>query len=416
MILKLYRFLWGSLLPFIKLFMKGRVYIGKEDKIRVGEKFGIAGVSRPNGRVIWIHAASVGESLSAVTFIKYFQKNVSDDFTFLLTTGTVSSAKIICDKKLNKCIHQFVPLDYCKYIERFLEHWKPSYVFFVESEIWPTIITSVKCPLFLINARLTDRSFKRWNLARKTFSELLNKFTRIYAQSENDRNKLESFSLTNVLCTGNIKYSSEKLHIDDELLSIFLSKEHRPSFVAASTHPNEESLVLQSFKLIKDKFDSAILYLVPRHPQRACEVCKLIEKFGYKYVLRSKIDFQKLPSDCNVVCVDSFGELGTFFELADLVFLGGSLVDIGGHNICEPIASKRPVAFGRYMYNFEEMKTYFMKLGVAFETKTPQEISDLFIAITEDKNKVAKIKERFELIAKKNPVELVCNDLCKLFR
>lgn len=416
MILKLYGILWIVLLPFIKLFMKCRVYIGKEDRIRVGEKFGVPGVLRPNGKVIWIHAASVGESLSAVTFIKYFQKNVSNDFTFLLTTGTLSSSKIIANKKLNKCIHQFAPLDYCEYVEKFLEHWKPSYAFLVESELWPTIITSVKCPLFLINARLTDRSFKRWKLVHNALSELLNKFTKIYAQSENDKDKLASFSPANILCTGNIKYSSEKLRINDELLSFFSKDAHRPSLVAASTHQGEENELLQAIRLIKNKYNDAILYLIPRHPQRAGDVCKLIEKFGYKYVLRSKIDFQKLPNDCDVVCVDSFGELGTFFELADLVFLGGSLVDIGGHNICEPISSKRPVAFGKYMYNFEEMKKHFIEYGVAFETRTPEEISELFFKIINDKKYREQIKANFEKLANKNPVELVGRDLNKLLR
>ena len=409
----LYRILWVFFLPLIHLFMLIRIWRGKEDRGRVKEKFAVPSVKRPNGKVIWIHAASVGESLLAIEFIKRFQKFISNDFKFLLTTGTVSSANIVKLKGVDNVIHQFAPLDYQLYVKRFLEYWHPDSVFFVESEIWPNMIFNITCPLFLLNARLTEKSFRRWKIFYSFFSSILSKFSIIFAQSKYDADRFGLFSKGNILCTGNIKCSSEKLSINEKLFKIYQT--NRPSFTAASTHQGEEKIILDAFKNIKNKFNNAVLFLVPRHPDRSESICNLIKKNNFNYILRSEINFQKLPEEVDVICVNSFGELGTFFKLAHFVFLGGSLVDIGGHNICEPIALKCPVMFGPYMYNFKEIKKYFINFGVAYEVKSSNDISELFCKIIEDKKFLEKIQRGFEEINVSDPIKIICDELVKFF-
>ena len=383
--LKLYRILWVIFYPIAKIIISIRIRLGKEDSIRFKEKFAEPTIQNNYKNIIWVHAVSIGEVLSAITFIERFKKDVSDDYTFLLTTVTTSSRDIVNKKKLKNVIHQFAPLDHVPIARKFLSYWNPKFVVFIESEIWPNIITEIKTPIFLVNARLTEKSFKRWKLVNKMFSKIIPKFSMIFAQS---KESCENFSYfipkyiaknnTNVICAGNIKYSSAPLPVDENLFNIFQNEKHK--FVAVSTHSGEEEVILNAFKKIIDKEPNSQLFIIPRHPNRANEVFDLINKNGFSCVLRSTVTKSDDVNDSiNVICVDSFGEVGTFFKLADIVFVGGSLINIGGHNIFEPVASGKPVMFGNYMFNFEEMKNFLVECKVGFETKNELEISEIFL-------------------------------------
>lgn len=415
--LKLYRILWKVLFPIIKLFVFTRVKLGKEDPIRFREKFAEPSIKNIYKNIIWVHAVSVGEVLSAITFIERFKKDISDDFTFLLTTCTLSSSNIISNKKLENVIHQFAPLDDINIVRKFLSYWKPKYVFFIESEIWPNIIMEIKSPIFLVNARLTEKSFKRWKIAEKMFSKIIMKFSMIFTQSQ-ESNEFFSYFVPkyvtknniNIFYTGNVKYSSAPPSVNEELFDILKNDKHK--FVAISTHQGEEEVILNAFKKIIEQEKNVQLFIVPRHTDRANEVCDLVEEAGFNCFLRSKVEcYKNVSKNIDVFCVDSFGEVGTFLKLADVVFVGGSLVRIGGHNIFEPVASGKPVLFGSYMFNFEEMKNFLIECNVGFEAKNADEISKLFLRYILNDTFKCNVNDALNKLKSFDPLDAIMNKL-----
>lgn len=389
----LYRSLWKLCYFILMHHVKQRIKLGKEDKDRIDERYGISSVSRPSGDVIWVHAASVGESLSAITLIDRLKKEF-ENCTFLLTTGTVSSAGIIAKKGLKNVIHQYVPIDYEPFVDSFFAFWKPKYAFILESELWPNLIT--KCTAkktFLVNARMSDRSFKKWKLFKPFLSVILDKFDVIMTQTKEDQSRYAQLTASDVIYTGNLKYSSQKLKVDDELLNSVKKISRRYVFTAASTHEGEEGQILYAYQLITERLgkENVTLILIPRHPERAFLVSELIKSRGFSVCFRTN-----LQEECDVICVDSFGEVGTFYALSDFVFVGGSLVRIGGHNIFEAIQLKKPVMFGQYMFNFREMSQFAINENVGFIVNTPQETSETFCKYVKDRNDINKKLESIE--------------------
>ncbi|MBE6447342.1 MAG: 3-deoxy-D-manno-octulosonic acid transferase [Alphaproteobacteria bacterium] len=381
--IKLYRFLCTTLSPLVKLYFYARCLYGKDRKSDVRNHFGIATKKRPDGKLIWIHAASIGESTSALTYINHLLA-VDSDLHVLLTTITVTSSDILLNKLKNnpRCFHQFVVADNPSWVRRFLNYWKPQKAFFIESEIWPNTLEMLyknKIPVYLLNARLSPKSYKRWGMFRKTFSFILSRFTKILAQSEIDRIRFADFSPHNTFKVDNLKYANPRPSINVDLLSSLQKIGNgRKIFVAASTHKGEEEIIVQAHKLLKENFD-ILTVIIPRHLTRIDEIQTLLKRNCIKYSLRSELNSETFPE---IICVNSFGEVGTFFELADVTFVGGSLVQIGGHNIYEPVMFGKPVMFGPYMDNALEVRQLLLEKNVAFEVKSVDDIvrtcSDFF--------------------------------------
>lgn len=349
---------------------------GKDKLSEVKNHFGEPTKNRPEGRLIWIHAASIGESTSAMTYINHLLKN-REDLNVLLTTITVTSADIL-SKKLqgnHRCLHQFVVADNPFWVRNFLNYWKPEKAIFLESEIWPNTINELhqkQIPTYLLNARLSPRSYKRWSKFRDTFSAILSKFTKILAQSELDKERFADFAPTNTFKIDNLKYANPKPKVDAELLKILETvSANKKIFVAASTHEGEEEVIIKVHKLLKEKFD-ILTIIIPRHLTRIDKIQKLLEQNGVNYALRSNLNENLRPE---IICVNTFGEVGTCFELADVTFVGGSLVPIGGHNIYEPVMFGKPVLFGPHMDNALEVKQMLVEKEVAFEVKSAEDIA-----------------------------------------
>ena len=399
----LYKILSCLLSPFIRIYFYSRCMYGKDRWEDVQNHFGQPNKPRPGGELIWIHAVSIGESTAALTYIKHLKKK-NPLLNILLTTTTVTSAKILESKlkNIDGCIHQFSVADNPVWVRKFLDYWKPKQAFFLESEIWPNTVNELckrKIPLFLLNARLSERSFKRWSYLKEFFSSILKKFTGILSQSELDEQRFKFFSNQNVFRIDNLKYANPPLPCNDELFSQ-LKKicENKKVLVAASTHKGEEEEILKAHQLLREKFD-LITIIIPRHLTRIPEVIKLFEKYNLKYLLRSKIssefsksEFPKIAAD--IVCIDTFGEVGTCFRTADVTFVGGSLVPIGGHNIYEPIVFGKPVLFGPHMGNALEVRNLILKNQVGFEVKSFEDIASHCRNLFSDSEALKKIETR----------------------
>ncbi len=371
---KFYKALSLLLAPILRIYFYSRCLYGKDNWEDVQNHFGQPNKLRPNGELVWIHAVSIGESTAALTYIKHLKEN-RPCLNILLTTTTVTSAKILESKLKNieGCIHQFSVADNPRWIRKFLDYWKPKQAFFLESEIWPNTVDELyrrNIPLYLLNARLSPKSFKRWSYLKEFFSSILKKFTAILAQSELDEQRFKFFSDKNVFRIDNLKYANPPLPCNDELLSKLKEIcKNKKILVAASTHHGEEEEILKAHLKLRKEFD-LVTVIIPRHLNRIPEITKLFDKYQLTYQLRSELS----SSVTDIICIDTFGEVGTCFRLADITFVGGSLVPIGGHNVYEPVVFGKPVLFGSYMDNAIEVKDFVLKNQIGFEVKSYEDI------------------------------------------
>lgn len=409
----LYKILSYLISPFLRIYFYSRCLYGKDNFHDVKNHFGIPTVARPNGPLIWIHAASIGESTSALTYIKHLKKN-QKNLNVLLTTITVTSAKILETKLKNfeGCIHQFVVADNPSWVKKFLDYWCPNQAIFLESEIWPNTVSELhqrKIPIFLLNARLSPRSFQRWSYFAKSFSSILKKFTGILAQSDLDFQRYKKFSSDNVFKIDNLKYVNDLLPCNDELLKQ-LKKfcANKKVFVAASTHFGEEEEILKSHLQLKKIFP-LITIIIPRHLNRIREICSLFEKYKIQFLLRSEMNSEKFSESKNfdVILIDTFGEVGTCFRVADVTFVGGSLVHVGGHNIYEPATFGKPVLHGPHMGNAIEVRDFLSENQIAFEVKSYEDIFKYCREFFSDKKLLEDIEKNSKRITKNNSLNQI---------
>lgn len=332
-----------------------RIKKGKEDPMRKCERYGKASLPRPDGAMIWVHAASMGESQSALPLIEKWLE-IFPQLHILLTTGTVTSAQNIATKLPERAFHQYVPWDVPWIMKRFLKHWTPDMVCFVDSELWPNSIAMISessVPFTLLNGRISPRSAKRWHKARGSCEWLLQHFTHIFAKSAEDAKRFSNLGATNPISFGNMKFSSPPLLSDSKSCGELVSTiSNRPVWLAASTHDGEETLIGDIHAHLRDSFQGLLTIIVPRHEHRGDEVCALLESQGLHVAQRSK-QMQILP-DTDVYVADTMGELGVFYRLASIVFVGGSLVPHGGQNPFEPARLDCAILYGPHMHNFNE--------------------------------------------------------------
>lgn len=355
MMLLLYRSLSVLAGPLIDLWVKRRVAEGREDTQRLPERYGHAGRRHPGTDLVWFHGASVGEALSVLPLIdtllgQYPKLHV------LLTTGTVTSARLMAERLPERAFHQYVPIDKLGAVRRFLEYWRPDLGIWVESEFWPNMIGEAKksgMPMALINARMSDTSYRRWRWLPFAIRPILKSFDLCVAQSMPDAGRLASLGLPNVTFVGNLKASAPPLPADARDLHAMKQEiKGRTVWLAASTHPGEEELVIGVHKALQDEFPGLLTIIVPRHPQRGGEIASMIRLQGMGTAQRS-LD-QPIGANTEIFVGDTIGEMGLFYRLAQVVFIGGSLVEHGGQNPLEAARLDSAVLFGPHMWNFTE--------------------------------------------------------------
>lgn len=344
--------------PFLPAFLAGRERRGKEEKSRLGERMGIASLPRPEGEVFWFHAASVGESVSALPVISALLETRPHTHA-LVTTGTVTSAALMAKRLPPRAFHQYIPADSPAYVRRFLEHWRPDLALWVESELWPNLTLMTRCSKILINARMSEKSAAKWKAyAPGMARNILSGFRLILAQSETDAERFSALGSGNVKFVGNLKYSALPLPSDEtELEKMRGELAGRKIWLAASTHEGEEEIIAEAHKLMREHIPSLLTIIIPRHPSRGAGLALPGAS------LRSK--GQKITPQTEFYIADTIGETGLFYRLAGAAFVGGSLVPKGGHNPIEPALLGCPVIFGPHMENFAAIEADFLKSGMA---------------------------------------------------
>ena len=349
---------------------------------RLHERLGNASLPRPDGQLIWFHAASVGESLSILTLITRMGQRLPDA-EFLITSGTATAADLIARRLPPRTRHQFAPLDAPGPVGRFYDHWRPSAGIFVESELWPVTLSQGRArtvPLALLNARLSAKSVEAWVKASETATYVLDQFDLILTQNQKTAENLLSMGADpeRVKAGSNLKATSAPLPIDAETLEqIQQDLNGRPVWVASSTHPGEEDIVLDAHQTLLRDHPALCLLLVPRHPERGDEVADLVRDRNLSCARRTADE--RINSDTRIYMADTLGETGTWYALTPLVFLGGSLLPIGGHNPFEPAQAGAAVITGPHVTNFAETYAPLFASGGAIEVRT-KEIARLRIA------------------------------------
>ncbi|MCK1742018.1 3-deoxy-D-manno-octulosonic acid transferase [Bradyrhizobium sp. 139] len=371
MTLRMYQRLASGLVPLAPALIKRRLKQGKEDPARVGERRGLSRDVRPHGPLVWIHGASVGEVLAAAALVERLREL---NLRILLTSGTVTSAAVVAKRFPPDVIHQYVPYDSPRYVARFLDHWKPSLALFIESDLWPNLIlagATRRVPMVLINGRMSPRSFPRWRRMYGTISALLSRFDICLAQSKTDAERFSALGGRDVVTTGNLKLDVPAPPADAAKLERLMAMTRgRPIMVAASTHPGEDEMLVTAHRSLVGFFPQLLTVIVPRHPDRGSSISGLITASGLKPALRSR---QELPTAATDVYVaDTMGELGLFYRLSPIVFMGGSLIRHGGQNPIEAIKLGAAIVHGPHVFNFADVYEALDSSGGARQADTQE--------------------------------------------
>ena len=364
--LRSYRLLSMAAAPLASLLLAYRLKRGKEHARRLPERRGESVIPRPDGPLVWLHGASVGELTAMLPLIERIRQR---DVTVLVTSGTVTSAGVAERRLPPDVIHQFAPVDVPAFVARFLDHWRPSLALFVESDLWPNLIMASSArdiPLILVNGRLSERSFRRWRMASHSIRNLLRRFDLCLAQSAADAARLQSLGAPRIATTGNLKLDVPAPPVDhDKLRAVKVAIGLRPVIAAASTHPGEETAMADAHRRLKSSFPRLLTLVAPRHPQRGPGIADIARNAGLNTALRSR---DQLPdADTDIYIADTLGELGLVYRVAPIVFIGGSLVSHGGQNPVEAAKLGAAILHGPHVFNFAEIYGALDKAGGAEE-------------------------------------------------
>lgn len=360
--LKTYRGIGLVAYPFMGPFLRIRASRGKEDRKRRYERYGYPSADKPAGPMIWFHAASVGESMAILPLIEHVN---ALGINTIVTTGTVTSAQIVRKRLPPGSFHQYVPLDLKPALERFLDHWKPDAAIFTESEIWPMTLLELanrKIPRILVNARMSDRSYKRWKNASGLAESLFDNFSHVIAQSKLDAERFSDLGARPVDISGNLKVDTGGLPYDEmELARIARRINARPCWVAVSTHEGEEEAIGKIHLLLKQKMPNLLTMIVPRHPDRSPGLVALLRENGLRVAQRSQNE--ALDAETDIYMGDTMGEMGLYLRLAQVAFVGKSLKAQGGQNPLEPAMTGTPIISGQAVQNFRDAYTSLLEAG-----------------------------------------------------
>ena len=404
----IYNFLVYIIIILSPLIVIYRIVKKKENPKRFLEKFSLNKKNRKTGKLIWFHCSSVGELLSIIPLVKEFEK-IKSIKQILITTSTLSSSKIFGKFKFKKTSHQFYPLDNIHIVSNFLNHWNPSSVFFVESEIWPTMISELnkrKIKIVLINARMSENSFKKWFSIRYFGKNILEKFDYIFPQNKETFLYFKKLGMKKIKFLGNLKFISSN---NDKLNRINRKYFHNKIILcSASTHHNEEEIFANLHIKFKKKIPNLLTIIIPRHVERTNEITQMLDEKKLTFLKHS--ENKKNYENCDVYIVDSYGESKSFYEISNVVFLGGSLVSKGGQNPLEALKFGCNIIHGNYTFNFKDVYKMLEKEKLSLKVKNNKDLEKKALDLLNNKrinlNKIKKLKKIGDLILKKNLHEL----------
>ena len=401
-----YRILINIFILIVPFLIIIRIINKKEDKKRFIEKLSIISKKRPKGSLVWFHCASVGETMSIIPLIRYFEnkKNIKN---ILITTTTLSSAELIKRYKFEKLIHQFYPIDHEYLTEKFLKYWKPNIAIFLESEIWPNMFNNLEkknIDLVLLNARITKKTFNNWLLFKKSAIKIFKKIKIAFPQNKKTRDFLKSLKVKNIKFIGNLKFIENKSIFQKKLFKEISQKfKSKKIWVAASTHKGEEKIAATVHLLMKKNIKNLITIIIPRHIDRIESINRELREMKLNITIHSKS--KKLKKNTDIYLVDTFGESEIYYKLASTVFLGKSIKISGGQNPLEPCRFGARVLHGPNIENFKEIYSLLKKIKISSKVV---EAKDFIrnIKFKKDFEKAKKIKQLGIEILKKNILEL----------
>ena len=401
-----YQIIISLILVISPLIIIYRIIKNKEDYKRFTEKFSFTSKKRTKGKLIWFHGASVGEIMSVIPLIKYYEKKKNIN-QILITSSTLSSSKIINKFKFKKTIHQFYPVDHFIFTNKFLNYWKPNIAIFIESEIWPCMfknLSNKKTPLILLNARLTKKTFNKWMQIEDFTKSIFNNITKVYPQNLETLAFLKKINSTKIDLIGNLKFVESYLENFNKLnrnLKNELKKKN--VWIASSTHKTEETFCATAHTILKKRVQNLITVIIPRHVHRRREIANELKNMNLKYAFHSK-----RPNNLNsldIYIVDTFGETKKFHNIGSSVFLGGSIIKRGGQNPLEAARSGAKILHGPNTDNFKDIYKLLKSLNISKKIYTPEQLAKSII-FKKNKHKGNKIKNIGEKILKKTIKEL----------
>lgn len=380
----------------LSLILSKRIKNQKELPERILEKKGICGLTRPKGEVLWIHAASVGESQSALILIKRIT-NITPNINILITTGTVTSAELMAKRLPSNAFHQFFPLDHPKWVKKFIDHWQPSAVLWMESELWPNMLNEIKVnniPAILVNAHMSDKSFSSWKKMKPLAKHCLSAFTKILCQTNKDQKYFDYLGANKTVVTDNIKYAADPLgHNQHDLNTLKDSINNRPIWVFASTHDGEELLAYNTHKLLKQKIPNIMTIIVPRHPDRRKDIaCELHDP---DIITEFRGNAKILPhSHTDIYIADTLGELGLFYSIAPITCIGRTFSNDGGggHNPIEPAQLSCAILYGPNVQNLQDIFDDMNKENVALKILDPEHLYKTLLRLFNDKDETSNLQ------------------------
>jgi len=399
--LVIYRILINITLILSPLIIFIRLINKKEDIKRFKEKFCFFSEKRKKGKVIWFHGASVGEIQSIIPLLEKFEKN-SRINQILLTSNTLSSSKIISKIKLKKVIHQFFPIDANFISNNFLEYWKPSAAFFIDSEIWPNMILNLKkkkIPIILINGRITNKSFIRWKFFENFSKKIFDNFNLCFSSNKETVNFLKKLGAKKIVNVGNLKFSQTEKGADkiqENLKKFFKSKK---VWCASSTHFNEENLCGFVHKELKKKYKNLLTIIIPRHINRTPSIKEDLNRLGLK--VHTHDPKSKIPNDTDIYIVNAYGKTKSFYNYCKSVFLGGSIINHGGQNPLEAARFGCKILHGPNVSNFKEIYTFLNQNKISSKITSPKMMSKILIKFFSKKSVSNKVKKKINNIGQK---------------
>ncbi|MDR1581131.1 MAG: 3-deoxy-D-manno-octulosonic acid transferase [Synergistaceae bacterium] len=381
MMFAVYRALTFLAAPLARPLLSLRAARGHEsaDPARRAERLGIATLQRPEGPVFWFDAVSVGESNSAMPMIDFVLEEFPGASALVTTTNVTAARNMEAKLASPRAFHQFLPLDRGAYANRFLDHWRPSAGFFIDSDFWPNLLLSAhkrRIPLILLNGRISNRSYERWMRHRAAAACLMSTFAYALAKSDGDAKKLSDMGMASVDCVGNLKYGAPPLPCDAaKVTEIESAAGGRASWMASVTYRGEEEHILSAHRAIRDKFPGALLVIVPRHPERGGEVLELARSFGFTASLESSGD--KISRRHGVYISDILGGLGPYYKYFDIVFIGCSLLgNMDGQNPMEAARLGAAILSGPYVDSFIETYDIMKRSGAVTMLPGPDALSE----------------------------------------
>ncbi|MEZ5961090.1 MAG: 3-deoxy-D-manno-octulosonic acid transferase [Hyphomonadaceae bacterium] len=383
-VLGFYRAASSTLGAFAGLYLNDRAKRGKEDASRLGERFGRYTQTRPTGALVWLHAASVGESSVALALIEALAgRNAA--FSFLLTTGTRTSAELVARRAPARTTHVYAPLDRADCVRRFLAHWRPDIGVFVESELWPNLILEAEArgvKLALVNARMSPSSLKRWTRWRAAGRRLVGAFAYVSAADARTKDALAELRPAPLGAPGNLKLAAPAPRVDTAARAALAAEiGARPVWLAASTHTGEDEIVLAAHEILRRDFADALVIIAPRHPERGAAVAKLAGDAP----LRST---GAAPRSAPAYVADTLGELGTFYDLAPVSLVAGSLLPhLKGHNPIEPAKLGSAILTGPYVESFQDLFAAMTVAGGAITVTDAPSIAARIAELWRDESK-----------------------------